>query len=45
MTANIARDSSMNFDEEEELAEFKAVRSDYCGTKVSLATMRNYGKE
>jgi hypothetical protein len=33
----------MNFDEE--LAEFKAVRADYCGTKVSLATMRNYGKE
>jgi hypothetical protein len=44
MTANIARDSSMNFDEEE-LAEFKAVKADYCGTKVSLATMRNYGKE
>ena len=43
MTANIARDSSMNFDEE--LAEFKTVRADYCGTKVSLATMRNYGKE
>ncbi len=43
MTANIARDSSMNFDEE--LAEFKAARVDYCGTKVSLATMRNYVKE
>lgn len=44
MTANIASDSSMNFDEEE-LGEFKTVRADYCGTKVSFATMRNYGKE
>lgn len=43
MTANIARDSSMNFDEK--LAEFNAIRADYCGTKVSLATMRKYGKE
>lgn len=45
MTANIARDSSMNFVEEEELGEFKTVRADYYSTKVSLATMRNYGKE
>jgi hypothetical protein len=43
MRDNIARDSSMNFNEE--LAEFKAARVDYCGTKVSLATMRNYVKE
>ena len=43
MRDNIAMDSIMNFNEE--LAEEKAARVDYCGTKVSLATMRNYVKE